>query len=166
MLEYELIAAYYEGKVAARSGLPYMNHIDEGLMLLKAMGAPQEALPAFCLHPIAQNGDEAEQAYAQKSPVWFYAERYALVANCYLPQNTPPIDLPRDERRTAITAHFSQEARHDLQDRVITAMLFADKLQNDKDARRMGYKSHHTDQLEQYFKDWLWLIGKDKLNGT
>lgn len=162
MIEYELIVAYYEGKTAVRSGLPYMNHIDEGLMLLKAMGAPSAALRAFCLHPIAQGGTSAEQESARNTPVWFYAERYAYAANCYLPMHTPPTALLRDERRAVIKAHFSRMAEHDLRDPVIAAMLFADKLQNDKDARRMGYKSHHTDQLAQYFKDWYWLLGKEQ----
>ena len=31
---YLMISEYYEGKFAERSGVPYMNHIDEGLSLI------------------------------------------------------------------------------------------------------------------------------------
>jgi len=52
---YELISVLYEGKFAERSQVPYINHIDEGLVILNAINASDYAKAAYCLHPVVQS---------------------------------------------------------------------------------------------------------------
>ncbi|ELS32435.1 hypothetical protein Pse7429DRAFT_2447 [Pseudanabaena biceps PCC 7429] len=50
---YKLIQQKYKGKVARRSGVSYMNHIQEGAFILQLIYGNNETLmEAFCLHPI------------------------------------------------------------------------------------------------------------------
>jgi hypothetical protein len=47
MYEYFLIYEYYKDKKAKRSGVPYMNHIDEGLIILNKINASEDAKKGF-----------------------------------------------------------------------------------------------------------------------
>jgi len=51
---YQVISDHYEGKIAERSGFPYIKHIDDGLLILNELGATDEIKAAYCLHPIFQ----------------------------------------------------------------------------------------------------------------
>jgi hypothetical protein len=62
-LEYRMIAAFWGDRRARRTGLYYMNHIDEGLAALRAIGASDRAMRAFCLHPIVHSDEGLEAAY-------------------------------------------------------------------------------------------------------
>jgi hypothetical protein len=54
MKQYEMIKAYYGDRKAKRSGTPLIQHIDDGLVILDAIGAAYCARAAYCLHPIFQ----------------------------------------------------------------------------------------------------------------
>lgn len=49
--EYELVSGYYGHKKSERFKLPYMKHIDDGITMLRYLGASAEAEKAWCLHP-------------------------------------------------------------------------------------------------------------------
>lgn len=55
---YRLISEYYSDKVAKRSNVPLMNHIDEGIDILISIGACQDTIDAYCIHPILQSDDD------------------------------------------------------------------------------------------------------------
>ena len=76
--EYSVISEYYNGKYAKRTGLHYMNHIDEGCILIDDPTHKQ----AFMLHPIFQNGDQdkVDLSNCNKNAIKL-AEKYAVVAN-------------------------------------------------------------------------------------
>lgn len=139
-----LIEDFYRGKFAKRSGLPYMNHINEGLVVLDTLGADDDTKDAFCVHPIFQADDNwpdcLSQAYQLDTRVVILAMEYRNVANrglsCYQVDNPDSIYLgPMPEVRQ---------------------MLIADKVQNRKD-----FLIHHLDshpkgpELDRYFRNWL-----------
>src|ERR1700712_2908004 len=55
--EYQAIREHYADRVAERSGVPLMQRIEEGLIILGELGATDDALRAFCLHPLFQADD-------------------------------------------------------------------------------------------------------------
>jgi hypothetical protein len=63
-IHYRLIEEYYRGRRANRSGLPYINHIHEGLRVLEIIGAGDMTRAAFCIHPIVQSDEELRLAWS------------------------------------------------------------------------------------------------------
>jgi len=144
MIEYAAIKDYYEGKRAKRSGVLYMNHIDEGLVVLDEINASEWAKRAFCLHPIVQEDSALEENFdwLRQFHPWVVAltVEYRSVANDYLSQC---------ESRPAQEIRLSP-----LQD--VNDMLVADKVQNYKDFLTYHLKTHPRSQrIDQYFRQWL-----------
>jgi len=150
--------AYGEGK-AERSGVPFIQHIDEGVRILDLIGATQEAKNAFMLHPIYQMFDDPRMVAVRKRYGHLFdpyavelAEEYARVANSYLRK------LHYRSPDDAVSLSTYSE---------VNDMLVADKVQNRKDfeewfvpyaryaaAYDMTVMSDICD-LDQYFKNWL-----------
>lgn len=141
---YEKIRDYYGVKVAERSQVPLINHINEGLTVLKMLSASTWTKDAFCLHPIVQNDADLRRNFVSlMSTEWdprtiMYVMEYRNVANRGLlggTITTSPIEP-------------------------VNAMLIADKCQNRKDFRLYHKNSHpKSTQLEAYFTAWLKELG-------
>lgn len=149
MLEYELISQYYGNRTAKRSGLPLMNHIDEGLAILKRYtDIEQDTLKAFCIHPIIQDNITSIDLSEVSVDVLVLATQYAETANAYLPQH-----------------HRSYD---DIMPRIPTfqvqLMLIADKVQNYKDFfntfrhQQHLLEKHDYQLLSRYFDNWLYYL--------
>ena len=54
---YNLITKVYGNTSSIRSKTPYMNHIDEGIAIMKHYNFSESSINAFCLHPIFQVDD-------------------------------------------------------------------------------------------------------------
>ncbi len=122
--EYRAVEARHHDRYAKRSGLPYMNHVDEGIAVLRDLGASERAQRAFCLHPLLQADDAlAGQAYPDVAAltadprVLCLALEYRNVANAY---------LSRREVSSDDAVALSPLAE-------VNDMLRADKVQNAKD---------------------------------
>jgi hypothetical protein len=146
--EYRVIERAYGAKEAKRSGVMYMNHIDEGLAVLQWIGAPEDAKAAYCLHPVFQTDLDLGTAAAPLVDYWkdcspvsvMLAMEYRSVANEYLSDRA--ISSVRDIRRSPLA-----EVNH---------MLIADKVQNRKDFELHHEKSHpRSKELAQYFRNWM-----------
>lgn len=132
-----LIKFFYNGARAKRSGVPLMNHIFEGVYILEAINASEDAICAYIIHPIAQSTEEVID-----NPIGILAKQYAEVANSY---------LCRPE-----TDHFKVEDVPVMPRKDIRDMLFADKLQNFKDFMLYHYGTHErSKELYRYFNNWL-----------
>ena len=140
---YKLIEEYYGNKVAERSGVPLMNHINEGITILNSINADQITIDAYCLHPILQSDESFNNNYQNvdftgiSSASIILAVEYRRVANSYLSRAT--ID-----QCVGFTNNKMKQ------------MLYADKVQNEKDFRLYHEGKHErSKELREYFDNWL-----------
>lgn len=146
---YAAIGEYYGHQRAARSGVPLIVHIDEGIALLDALGSSMRAKEAFCIHPLVQD-DSALMA--------------ALAPGSIFARHQPDpaaVTLAMEYRRVA-NAYLSHHCK-DSEDQIelscldeVNQMLVADKVQNRKDFERFHLGTHARGAtLERYFANWL-----------
>jgi hypothetical protein len=124
-----------------------MNHIDEGVAILDAIGANLRAKEAYCLHPIYQGeerpSDVTDEAVLDSTSILLAIE-YKRVANAYLSQHYV-------SENDAIELSSIAE---------VNAMLIADKVQNRKDFELYHKGTHPKSRiLDGYFKNWLRKLG-------
>lgn len=144
--EYSVINEFYGDKKAFRSGVHLMNHIDEGLYILKKIEASIDAQKAYCLHPIIQS-DEALleninllNATNISKIALINAIEYRSVANEYL--STRKINSIDEIRLSPL--------------KDVNDMLIADKIQNYKDFELYHKETHpRSTALTEYFENWL-----------
>lgn len=143
-IAYSLIQDLYGKTCAKRSGVPLMNHINEGLIILDAIGADRNTQKAYCMHPILQDDANLAKYFniiaKHISPtVIMYAMEYRNIANSYL---SAKVDSGEVIKLSPI--------------RQVNQMLIADKVQNRKDFE-LYHKGKHekSDELDRYFKQWL-----------
>lgn len=149
-LEYQKISAYYGNKVARRSKVFLMNHIDEGIAILRKIKASEEAIRAFCLHPMVQSDEDLKLNYPLDpidSNIVLLAMEYRSVANEYL-----------SFRKVKNLKEIRLSPLKDVND-----MLIADKIQNYKDFL-IYHKNKHarSKDLNYYFKMWIKKLKIDK----
>lgn len=137
---YEKIRDYYGIKTAERSGVPLINHINEGLVVLNMLSASEWTKEAYCLHPMVQNDVDLRKTFSDfmvtkwDHRVIMYVMEYRNVANRGLLGGT-------------IKASPLEP---------VNTMLIADKCQNRKDFRLYHKDTHPKSvQLEAYFAAWL-----------
>ncbi|MEZ4409666.1 MAG: hypothetical protein R3A52_24820 [Polyangiales bacterium] len=148
--EYAAIARAFDDRRAARSGAHYMNHIDEGLAVLRWVGASERAMRAWCLHPFLQADETLAEWYPRVAEltddprVLALAMEYRNVANAYLSR--------REVRALDDIALGPLGEVHD--------MLRADKAQNAKDFILYHRATHpRREALERYFHLWHERLG-------
>lgn len=154
---YLAVERRYGDTWAARSGLNWMNHIDEGLRVLhRWLGASERAQQAWCLHPLVQGDEDLRRSHDEgvldefEPRVVTLALEYRNIANAFL--------SPMDEHPGYVDA--GRIVRSPLAE--VDAMLVADKIQNCKDFRRYHRGSHpRSARLERYFDRWLAALGVD-----
>lgn len=150
--QYKVIKKFYGDRKAERSGEFLMWHITEGCRLLKGMGASDEAIKAYMLHPKYQND---EDYYKNIQALWEDCGRdqkvmenvleYRQAANAYLCR--PETDgWGADQIRKACGLKKGD----------VCDMLFADKHQNFADFKNYHLGTHpRSNELHQYFKNWI-----------
>ncbi len=149
--EYEAITAHYGAQRAKRSAVPLMQHIDEGLTVLEAIGASERAQRAFCLHPLLQGDADLAAAFERGLSgltddvhVLALALEYRNIANATL--SARPLDAAGDIPLSPLDE--------------VNDMLRADKVQNWKDFALHHRATHpRAAELERYFKQWHARLG-------
>lgn len=130
-----------------------MRHIDQGIAILEAIGASEQAMRAFCLHPLVQADDELAASYpritelSSDPQVIVLALEYRHIANATL--STRQIASAEDIPLSPLAE--------------VNQMLVADKVQN-----RSDFLAHHAAthpravDLARYFERWLLRLGIDE----
>jgi hypothetical protein len=151
--EYRAIAAHYGTRTARRSGVPLMQHIDEGLAILARISATDAAQRAFCLHPLVQEDGDLAASYPHITAltadlhVVVLALEYRNIANRTL--STRPITSAADIPLSPLPE--------------VNAMLVADKVQNRADFLQYHRATHpRATELDRYFVLWLERLGIDE----
>lgn len=142
-IEYQLISKHYGDRVANRSQVPLINHINEGLIILDRINATDHAKRAYCLHPLLQSDEDLkENEYLVsfiEQHVLMLAMEYRSVANEYL---SAKVNTGHKIRLSPLYE--------------VNDMLVADKVQNYKDFIIYHRGTHPcTYELDVYFNDWL-----------
>lgn len=152
--EYDVIRAAYGDRKAKRTGLPYIRHIDQGLLILKHLKVDSDVLSAWCLHPIFQLDEylvplmsgESQIAFPSRAlsfstKVTVFGMEYRSVANAFLTKDTFSGRMP-------IPSVIPE----------VNVMLVADKIQNYRDARLHLFPQlewEGKERLNYYFGAWL-----------
>lgn len=158
---YGLIKTFYGKKTAERSGVPLINHIDEGLIILDAINADIESKAAFCLHPLVQRDEDLKNNYSTLSGmspnIVLFALEYRNIANAFLSNRI--IEAGSDKTPVALGLPALSPLEQ------VNDMLIADKVQNYKDFLKYHVETHErAESLVLYFK--LWLATLDVGNGS
>lgn len=151
--EYRAIAAHYGERRAERSRVRLIEHVDDGLCILAAIGSTERAMRAFCLHPLVQADADLAASYPRIMEltddlhVAVLVLEYRNIANATLSMRTIA-------RAADIPLSPLAEVNH---------MLVADKVQNRSDFLRHHAGSHpHGAELDRYFRMWLERLGIDE----
>ena len=146
---YELISSYYGDRTTKRSGVKLMNHIDEGLDILNNIGASDIVKDAYCLHPLLQSDEDFNKNKTMDfsgipTEIIILAVEYRRVANSYL--STMSMD--------DFVGFTNNEIRQ---------MLYADKIQNEKDFKLYHEGVHpRSKELRKYFDNWINVLLKNQ----
>lgn len=159
------IRRYYGNRTAARSGVSLLNHIYEGLALLRGMGAPEDTQIAFALHPMFQSDqalrDEvwANPGLARISPgQMLRVMEYRHIANASL-SDIVGLSAPEPEDERPPRPFLKRNIRLSPVEGV-NLMLIADKVQNRKDFEKYHKDTHpRSQELAFYFDMWLVALG-------
>lgn len=140
---YNIIKEHYGDKITGRTGVKLINHIDEGIKILNYIGASQQTIDAYCLHPLLQaDADFNENLSCNFEGVdtaaIILAVEYRRVANSYL-------------------SSLSSDNFVGFTNNSIKEMLLADKIQNRKDFNRYHKDKHeNSEKLTIYFDTWFY----------
>lgn len=146
-----IIKASYGDIRSNRSQVPYINHITEGIYILDYIGASEDAICAYIVHPIFQSDNDLVGVSVDdiESEIVMLCMEYRSVANEYLSKR---IIGSADEIRLS-----------PLKD--VNYMLIADKIQNYKDFTIHKEKYSNRNELEVYFNNWLYKLQEYYHNG-
>lgn len=154
--EYAAIQEHYGTRRAERSQVMLMEHINQGLRILQAIGADYATQCAYCLHPLFQNDAEllstgVGYAHYSKNPYSIMlVMEYRQQANAWL----------SDKVRSSAGAIYHDGEPHPGPLFEVKNMLIADKVQNYKDFLLHHFTTHERAQeLDFYFMRWLKVLG-------
>ena len=167
-IEYKLISKHYGDRKAKRSQVPLINHINEGLVVLDAIGATEQAKRAFCLHPLFQ----ADEDLKENSYLYCFVSPYALMLTMeYRSVANEFLSNKMEGLQEVIEAYGIEGLNPGLVRlspmKEVNDMLIADKVQNYKDFVTYHQKTHErTSELDDYFNIWMNTLGvSDKQYG-
>ena len=161
---YHIIESYYKDKKTSK-GVPYINHIDEGIEILKDLKADPITIQSYILHPFIQcvnlKGADGKIILTKKKMKKYldiYSINPAVTGNLFLYRKFANAYLCRPETDNLSLIDIKKRLYGLERYPNIIDMLITDKLQNFKDF--MKYRQDHPryDQLFRYFNMWLYIL--------
>lgn len=168
---YKKIVQFYGDRRANRSGVLLIDHINQGIEILRRLGSDEVVMEAYAVHPIFQADDDPKVHFYQCDDlhplITLYAMEYRNTANAFLsykiiredPARVWDDDLKTYVRPTGPTIL----AKHPIKLsplQPVNEMLIADKVQNRKDFLRYHAATHDRSlELDFYFRYWLDALG-------
>lgn len=161
-MEYHCIKQFYGESRARRSGVPMIQHINEGVIIMDYIGASWNAMRAFVFHPVVQN-DEALVGYMTPggqfpfvdSSTLILAMEYRNQANKWLSDKVQKISHIGAPPEFQLVGMPEPGPLPEVKD-----MLIADKVQNRRDFERYHKHTHpRAEELSLYFETWLQVLG-------
>lgn len=154
---YKMIKEHYGNKVAQRSQVPLINHIDEGLAILNELNCDWEVMEAYAVHPIFQNDEDLLnnrwESHYLTGEVMILTMEYRRVANSFLSNKIIKTEGKWSTFSTTCELGLSPLPQ-------VNEMLIADKVQNRKDFLLYHKDTHERSlELDFYFKYWLDKLG-------
>lgn len=141
-----MISEFYGNRKTTRSGAFLMNHIHEGLWVLKQIGATENAMKAYCLHPLFQSDSDLKTTFETYDLSLFSSKVVAPALECRSVANEY-----LSKRKISSVEDIRLSPLKDVND-----MLIADKVQNYKDFLKYHSKTHpRAKELDQYFRNWF-----------
>lgn len=156
---YRIISDFYGTKTADRSGVPLMNHVNEGIEILRRIGSDQVVMEAFAVHPVFQSDENLQENFCLCDDlhplIVLYVMEYRSVANSFLSDN-----IAYGPGAWGSPAYFQIRPSKPPILKAVKEMLIADKVQNRKDFELYHKNSHdRAGHLDFYFKTWLARLG-------
>ncbi len=143
--EYKLAEKFYGNGKAKRTQVWFMNHIDEGIIILEKLKKSKESKAGFCLHPLTQDDDNLKANFNMLTKD---VNPYNLGLSIEY-RNTANAYLSKREISTIEEIHLSPLSE-------VNDMLIADKIQNYKDFLIYHKDTHpRRKELDHYFNNWL-----------
>lgn len=153
---YEAIQNHYGDRTAKRSGVRLMNHIDEGLEILREIEADDTTALGFCLHPLVQ--DPKQEKETRRGRLLHHCE-WPAVRAAYMYREKANDYLCRPKTDNWSLDYISRRLKP--MNFIVRDMLIADKIQNRKDFFIHHYGRHErSDQLARYFNNWLTFLSR------
>lgn len=151
--ELAAITDFYGDRKAERSGVPLINHIHEGLIVLSEISAWTASYSVYCLHPLIQhdndfrNGLNTFKQIGVSPKVAALTTEYRAVANAWLSDKVDDNMMLMGQPKLSPSD-------------IVNKALIADKVQNRADFELYHLKTHpRARQLDLYFRVWLDALG-------
>ena len=151
----QLVTDFYGDQKAQRSGVPKINHIREGLIVLSELSAWAASYSVFCLHPLVQNDEDyidglhAIKKAGINAKIAGHVVEYRHLANGWLSDkviSASPVMLNGEPKLSPSN--------------IVNDALRADKVQNRADFELYHKGTHpRSAELDVYFKVWLDKLG-------
>ncbi|MEB0114483.1 hypothetical protein QN397_24695 [Variovorax sp. RTB1] len=160
--EYQAIRDHYADRVARVSGVPLMQQVEEGLIILDALDASEDVMRAFCLRPLFQtdgdlvrHGQNFMDAVDASPFVILLVTEYRSKANAWLSEK---VHRSSTDPQQVIAAGLPSAGPLE----GVKDMLIADKVQGRKEFVRHQRGRHaRSDELDLYFELWLQALKVD-----
>lgn len=157
--EYQAIREHCAELLAERAGSLLMQRIEEGLVVLSELDASEDAMRAFCLHPLfladndlMRHGQDFMDRVDADPLVIMLVMEYRSRANAW---TSDMVRLPLDDAMPVIVDLPTAGPIE-----AVKEMLIADKVQGRKTFIRHDRGRHpRSAELDVYFDQWLQALG-------
>ena len=143
---YKMVHEHFYGKRSSKD-VPYMKHIDEGLLILQHLKVEEYVMAAYAVHPLFQTPDMLLKIWGNKEylaidkHILILAMEYRNKANAFVCR----------ER----TDHYEMKDMPIIVMPEVKNMLIADKVQNHANFRRHYSEDHpRREKIKKYFEMW------------